>query len=67
MKTLVEYIVDRRRNILRTIADQPILEECRRAERWRGSRPRLYWWEQEVELDLSEEEEVVDVFAGSST
>ena len=63
-KTLTEYIADRRRNILLTIADQPILEECRRAERRRGSAPRLYWWEQEVELDLSMEEEEGDVLAG---
>ena len=64
MKTIVEYIADRRRNILLTIADRPILEECRRAERRRGSPPRLYWWEQEVEFDLSEEEEEGDAFAG---
>ena len=33
VKTIVEYIAERRRNILLTIADQPILEDCRRAER----------------------------------
>ena len=64
VRTIGEYIADRRRNILWTIADQPILEECRRAERRRGSPPRLYWWEQEVELDLSVEEEDGDVLAG---
>ena len=62
VRTIGEYIADRRRNILRTIADRTILEEFRGAERRRGSPPRLYWWEQEVELDLSEEEE--DVVAG---
>ena len=55
--TLAEYITARRQNILRTIADRPILEECRGAERQRGSPPRLYWWEQEVEEELSSEEE----------
>ena len=64
VKTIVEYIADRRRNILLTIADRPILEECRRAERRRGSPPRLYWWEQEVELDLSLEEGEGDVPSG---
>ena len=59
-----EYIAERRRNILRTIADQPILEECRGAEKQRGSPTRLYWWEQEMELDLSEEEEEDDVDGG---
>ena len=64
VKTIAEYITDRRRNILLTIADRPILEECRRAERRRGSPPRLYWWEQEVELDMSLEEGEGDVLAG---
>ena len=65
VRTIVEYIADRRRNILLTIADRPILEECRRAERRQESPPckKLYWWEQEVELDLSVEEEEEDVFA----
>ena len=47
----------RRKNILRTIADRPILEECRGTERRRGNPPRLYWWEQEVEEELLSEEE----------
>ena len=64
VKTIAEYITDRRRNILLTIADRPILEECRKAERRRGSPPRLYWWEQEVELDMSLEEGEGDVLAG---
>ena len=46
VRRIEEYIAERRRNILRTIADRPILEECRGAERRRGSPPRLYWWEQ---------------------
>ena len=40
------------------------LLECRGAERHRGSPPRLDWWEQDVELDLSEEEEEDDVDGG---
>ena len=64
VKMIVEYIADRRSNILLTIADRPILEECRRAKRRQGIPPRLYWWEQEVELDMSEEEEEGDAFAG---
>ena len=57
VRTIAEYIAARRQQILRTIADHPILEECRGAERRRGSLPRLYWWEQEVEEDLLSEEE----------
>ena len=69
VRTIAEYIAARRRNILRTIADRPILEECRGAERRRGSPPRLYRWEQEVKLELSsgeeeEEEEEEDFFDG---
>ena len=48
VRTIGEYIADCRRNILRTIADRPILEECRGVERRRGSPPHIYWWEQEV-------------------
>ena len=64
VRTISEYITARRQNILRTIADRPILEECRGAERRRGSPPRLYWWEQEVEEELSTEEEEEDWLAG---
>ena len=57
VKTITEYIAARRHTILRTIADRPILEECRGAERRRGIPPRLYWWEQEVEEEFSSEED----------
>ena len=65
MRKISEYITARRQNSLLTIADCPILEECRGAERRRGSPPRLYWWEEEVEEELStEEEEEEDWLAG---
>ena len=65
-RTIAEYIAARRQTILRTIVDRPISEECRGAERQRGSPPRLYWLEQEVEEELSSEEgeEEEDVLAG---
>ena len=56
VKPIAEYIAARRQNILRTIADRPILEECQGAERPRGSPTRLHWWEQEFEEELSTEE-----------
>ena len=59
-----ENIAVRRRNILRTITNRPILEECMGAERRQGIPPRLYWWEQEMELDLFKEEEEDDVDGG---
>ena len=63
LKTIREYIAKRRQTVLRTIVDRPILEECRGAERRRGSPVRLYWWEQDFEKEVSlrgvdEEEEM---------
>ena len=57
LRTIGDYIARRRQTVLRAIADRPILEECRGAERRRGSPTRLYWWEQEFEEELSTEEE----------
>ena len=64
----MDYIARRRQTVLWAIADRPILEECRWAERRRGSPTRLYWWEQEFEEELSlkgvdEEEEEEDWLA----
>ena len=53
LRTIGEYIARRRQTVLRAIADRPILEECREAERRRGIPTRLYWWEQEFEEELS--------------
>ena len=53
LRTVGEYIARRRQTVLRAIADRPILEECKEAERRRGSPTRLYWWEQEFEEELS--------------
>ena len=52
LKTVAEYIARRRQTVLRSVADRPILEECRGAERLRGSPVRLSWWEQEFEEEV---------------
>ena len=57
LRTIRESIARRRQTVLQAIADRPILEECKRAERRRGRPTRLYWWEQECEEELSTEEE----------
>ena len=57
LRTIGDYIARRRQTVLQAIADRPILEECRGAERRRESPTRLYWWEQEFKEDLSTEEE----------
>ena len=49
LKTVAEYIARRRQTVLRSVADRPILEECRGAERLRGSPVRPKWWEQDFE------------------
>ena len=53
LRTVGEYIARRRQTVLRSIVDRPILEECREAERQRGSPTRRYWREQEFEEELS--------------
>ena len=40
----IEYYIHKRRHtIARTIEGHKILDECREAERRRGTLPRLYW------------------------
>ena len=63
LKTVAEYIAKRRQTVFRSIMDRPILEECRGAERRRGSPVRLHWWEQDFGEEVSlrgvdEEEEM---------
>ena len=41
--------------IARKIADRPVLQECREARRQRGTAPRTYWWEQELDFTLDNE------------
>ena len=57
LRTARESIARRRQTVLQEIADRPILEERKRAERRQGSSIRLYWWEQDFEAELSTEEE----------
>ena len=52
LRPIREYVAKRRQTVLRAIADRPILEECRGAERMRGNPVRLSWWEQEFEEEV---------------
>ena len=52
LRTIGEYIAIRRSTIARKIAERPVLQECKEARRQRGTAPRLYWWEQELEFSL---------------
>ena len=51
LHTIEHYVQVRRARILRWVEDRPILNLCRSKERRRGTTPRLYWWEQSMELD----------------
>ena len=51
LHTIKHYVQVRRARILRWVEDRPILKLCREAERRRGITPRLYWWEQPMDLD----------------
>ena len=55
LRTIGEYIAIRRSTIARKIAERPVLQECKEARRQRGTAPRLYWWEQEMEFSLDNE------------
>ena len=51
LNTIVHYVQVRRARIMRGVIDRPILKLDRLAERRRGTTPRLYWWEQPMDLD----------------
>ena len=47
----IEYYIAKQRNTVRkAIEGRALLEECRGAEKRRGSPSRQYWWEQEFDL-----------------
>ena len=50
LQPLAYYIQKRRATVAATIAARPILEECRGAERLRGTPVRATWWEQVLTL-----------------
>ena len=64
LQPLRHYIQKRRATVARTIKDRPILVECRRAGRLRGSPVRPAWWEQDLTLPPEPEEEADDVAPG---
>ena len=51
LHTIAHYMQVRRARIIRWVIDRPILKLCMSARRRRGTTPRLYWWEQPMELD----------------
>ena len=53
--TIHEYIEKRRQSIATYIIDRPIFDLCVEGQRKRGISPRLWWWEQSMDLDLARE------------
>ena len=51
LHTSEHYVRVRRARIMRWVIDRPILKLCRSVEKRRRSTPRLYWWEQIMDLD----------------
>ena len=51
LHTIEHYVQVHRARIMHWVIDQPILKMCRLAGRRRGTTPRLYWWEQPMDLD----------------
>ena len=51
LHTIEHYVQVRRAHIMRWEIDRSILKLCREVERRRGTTPRLYWWEQTMDLD----------------
>jgi hypothetical protein len=49
-----EYIGIRGETIAVYVATRLILNECRQGKRKRGAVPRLWWWEQSMDLDVEE-------------
>lgn len=55
--TVAEYIKRRRQTVANYIRDRPIFDLCMEGERQRGTRPRKWWWDQEINVDLESEED----------
>ena len=51
LHTIEHYVQVRRARTMRWVDDRPIQKLCREAERRRGTTPRLYWWEQPMDLE----------------
>ena len=48
LQTVAHYIQMRRHTVHNNVRDRTVLKECRRAERRRGTPPRLFWTEQDM-------------------
>ena len=61
LHTIRDYIEVRRQTIAAYIVHRPIFELCVEESRRRGTSPRLWWWEQAMDLDLAREVNLASV------
>ena len=55
MKTVREYIATRRQTAAALVVGRPVLEECRRTERRRGTATHPMWWDQDINWEAAYE------------
>ena len=55
LKTVREYVATRRQTAAALVVARPVLEECRRTERRRGTATRPMWWDQDVDWEAAYE------------
>ena len=60
LHTISEYIKVRRNTIAAHVVDRSIFRDCMDSERKRGSVPRQWWWEQEMDLNAYDATGLVD-------
>ena len=51
LHTIAHYIQVRRHSIVQRVANRPIFEMCQLVERSCGTTPRIFCWEQPMDLD----------------
>ena len=52
LHSIRDYIGQRPASIARKVRGRPVFAECEGAERRRGTPPRQYWWELELDAEL---------------
>ena len=55
LRTIREYIATRHQTAAALVAGRPVLEECRRTERRRGTATRPMWWDQDIDWEAAYE------------
>ena len=54
LRTVAKYIKTHQQTIATYVATHPILDKCRQGEQRRGAIPHRWWWEQKMDLDVTD-------------